>query len=111
MCTSAIPSSDKALLRKGRCVMKKLIAAVALATVVAAPALAQRPAAKTHSGNTVGAFSARSQVAPRARAHHAIGHVDVPHFGRVLRRKGGKQRLELRNVGDVGAAQAKPFGD
>jgi hypothetical protein len=60
--------------------MKKLIAAVALATVVAAPAFAQRPAPKIDSGNRVGAFSARSQLAPRdshgvrqPRPHDAYG--------------------------------------
>jgi hypothetical protein len=60
--------------------MKKLIAAVALATVVAAPAFAQRPAPKIDSGNSVGPFSARSQVAPRdshgvrqPRPHDAYG--------------------------------------
>jgi hypothetical protein len=44
--------------------MKKFIA-VGLATLIAAPALAQAPAPKSRSGNIVGAPSARSQPAPR----------------------------------------------
>jgi Ni/Co efflux regulator RcnB len=60
--------------------MKKLIVAVVLATVVAAPAFARQPSAKADSGNIAGAFSARSQVAPRhshgvrqPRGHDAYG--------------------------------------
>jgi len=45
--------------------MIKLVAAVGLATMIAAPAFARAPAAKVGSGNIVGAPSARSQVAPR----------------------------------------------
>jgi hypothetical protein len=45
--------------------MKKLVAAVGLATVIAAPAFAQAPAPRVGSGNVLGASPARSQVAPR----------------------------------------------
>jgi len=60
--------------------MKKLIAAVAFATVIAAPAFAQGPTQNIDSGNIVGASSARSQVAPhqsravrQARPREAYG--------------------------------------
>ena len=45
------------------------------------------------------------------RAHHPIGDVDVPDLGHVLRRIGVEQRLELRQLGDVGAAQAEAARD
>jgi hypothetical protein len=45
--------------------MRKLLAAVGLAAVIATPAFAQAPAPKVGSGNIVGASSARSQGATR----------------------------------------------
>jgi hypothetical protein len=46
-----------------------------------------------------------------AGADHAIGDVDVPDLGGVLRPVGLAQRLELVDVGDVGAAQPETPGD
>jgi len=56
--------------------MIKLVAAVGLATMIAAPAFARAPAAKVGSGNIVGAPSAPSQVAPRHS--RAVGQPRAP---------------------------------
>jgi hypothetical protein len=70
--------------QKGRCVMKKLIAAVALATVIAAPALAQSYDPSVGSGNIAGQVTgdhphgAYAREVPMPTGRHAAPHAVQP---------------------------------
>src|SRR5215211_4239304 len=51
MSVSAVSRARSIATQKGRCVMMKLVAAMGLATIIAAPTFAHAPAAKVASGN------------------------------------------------------------
>jgi hypothetical protein len=83
MRASAIRTPIARTNQKGRCVMKKLIAAVALASVIAAPALAQSYDPSVGSGNIAGQVTVNHPLSAYARELPVpTGRGAAPHAAR-----------------------------
>src|SRR5215204_1516466 len=65
---------DRAPARKRRDVMSKIVAALAIATVIASPAFAQSYDPSVGSGNIASSPYRSSPTVPNVKPHHAYAH-------------------------------------